>query len=309
MKLGLGQSYEEVEYLPRKIRAYIDLTKPASSVGVGLGYLIVSLFYFVYTGEPVEVFTVLYVSLTMFLAHSASQALNMSEDAEMDAATPHKQNRPIPSGVVSVEEARAIAFLLAAFALGRGFMVNWRFGVFVSVLLFMGIFYSLEPLRMKESLFSIPWQAVSRGLFVFPAVWAAYGDPLAVEAWVLGLFLFFYVLGFQNSADIVDREVDEEFGVRTWVVEFGVENTVYIALACTGAMMMVIGTAVFYGLLPPRLLILVAIIPFCLYMIWLMWYKPHEISEITSNHPAWLYFYMGLVATVSMPLVVEVMHG
>lgn len=306
MKLGLGEPYDKVEYLPEKIRAYIDLTKPASSVGVGLGYFIASLFYFAYAGEPIELFTIVYVSLTMFLAHSASQALNMSEDAEMDSHTPHKQNRPIPSGVVNVDEARALATILAVFALGRGFMVNWSFGTFVALLLFMGIFYSLDPLRVKETILCIPWQAISRGLFLFPAVWAAYGNPWAPEAWALGFFLFLYVLAFQNSADIVDREVDERFNIKTWVVVHGVRRVVKFALILTVLMAAWVISMVYLSILPIRILWVLGVIPFCLYMIWQMWEYPYKVSGKTGNHVAWLYFYTGLVLIIFIPLAVEV---
>lgn len=308
MKLGLGEPYEKVQYLPVKVRAYIDLTKPASSVGVGLGYFIASIFYFVYSSSSIEWFTVAYVSVTMFLAHSASQALNMSEDAHMDSVTPHKQNRPIPSGVVSVDEARALATILASFALGRGFMVNWRFGVFVSVLLFMGIFYSLGPLRVKETLLTIPWQAVSRGLLVFPTVWAAYGNPLVIDAWVLGVFLFLYVLAFQNTADIVDEEVDKEFGIRTWVSEFGLSRVIDISGVCIILMIVSLVIFVSVGALPYRMMWLLLIVPFCLVMIYYMSHYPKSVSKTTGNHPSWLWYYAGLVAIITIPLIVEVAY-
>jgi len=314
MKLGLGQSYDSVEYLPRKIRAYIDLTKPASSVGVGGGYLVASLFYFAYAnggGNIVEtqqqLFSIIYVSLTMFLAHSASQALNMAEDAEMDRSTPHKQNRPIPSGVVSEEEARSLAWILSAFALGRAFMVNWRFGVFVTVLLFMGIFYNLAPIRAKARIISIPWQAVARGLLVFPTVWAAYGDPFAVEAWALGVFLFFYVLAFQNSADIIDRHVDEEYGIKTFIVVFGVGTTITIASVSVAMMILTLSVSIVTGILPVRLGWLMVVIPPCLYMLYKMGTRPYEVSETTGNHPVWLWYYGGLVTIITVPLLIEVL--
>jgi 4-hydroxybenzoate polyprenyltransferase len=226
-----------------------------------------SVFYFSYVGGRGSISglvpklsSMLYVSLTMFLAHSASQAMNMSEDADMDRATEHKQNRPIPSGAVEEEEARALSWVLMLISLAFAYLLNWKFGAFTTVLIFMGIFYNLDPIRAKERIISIPWQAVSRGLFLFPAVWAAYGNPFAIEAWVLGLFLFFYVLGFQNSADIIDRHVDAEHGIRTFVVEFGVRNTVIIALGCTLMMAAVIIGAVSYSILPPRLTFMLSIL-------------------------------------------------
>lgn len=311
MKLGLGQPYDRVEYLPTKIRAYIDLTKPASSVGVAGGYLLASVFYFVYTGGGLfaiqgNISPIIYVSLTMFLSHSASQAMNMAEDAHMDRVTPHKKNRPIPSGVVTEEEARALSWVLVFISFMFAYLLNWRFGVFVTILIFMGIFYNLEPLRIKESIFGIPWQAVSRGLLTFPAVWAAFGDPFNITAWSLGVFLFLYVLGFQNSADIIDREVDKEYGIKTWVVVFGPRSASFISYICTLLMVVWLGVSVWSGLLSYRFVYLLLIIPFCLWMIYQMYINPSKVSEMTGNHPAWLWYYVGMVVLVSIPLGVEI---
>ena len=277
-----------------------------------------SLFYFLYTGQtetllpgsqlvPPTLRTIVYACVTAGLAHGASQALNMAEDAEMDRQTPHKQDRPIPSGVITVEEARSITWVLSFLALGRGFMINWRFGAMTAGLLGMGIFYNLDPVRAKERIIGIPWQAVSRGFFMFPMVWAAYGDLSSPIPWILGLFLFFYVLGFQNTADIIDRHTDAEFGISTWVVEYGVSSVVKIATACTGLMMITVGVGVATGVLDSVFLSLLGIVPFCLVMIFYMQEYPHSVSEKTGNHPAWLHYYIGMVLTVALPLVGELL--
>lgn len=309
MKLGLGHSYDRVQVLSKKSRAYIDLTKPASSVGVAMGLFISSLFYFYYYGIEGQIIsnlsTILAVSGSVFLAHSASQAMNMAEDAEMDRNTPHKQNRPIPAGIVSEEEARAVAWVGSGWALSVAFLVSWQYGVLVGLLLFFGIFYNLDPIRAKERIISIPWQAASRGLLSFPAVWVAYGDVWQVEPWILGLFMFFYVLGFQNSADIIDAPIDKEYGISTFVVEYGLRRTLDIALLSMSAMALIIPLAVVSDVIPQRFLFILGILPFCFVMLYYMWAKPQEVSDLTGNHPAWLWFYIGMVMAVSIPLTVE----
>ena len=308
MKLGLGHSYDKVRFLNRKSRGYIDLTKPASSVAVAVGYLLASLFYYYYYGIESQILTdlniILAVSLSIFLAHSASQSMNMAEDAEMDRETPHKQNRPIPAGIVTEDEARAVAWLGSGWALSLAFVVSWQFGIMVATLLFFGIFYNLDPIRAKERIISIPWQAASRGLLSFPAVWVAYGDIWAWEPWVLGVFMFFYVMGFQNSADIIDAPVDAEYGIRTFVVEFGVNGTMRIAAMCTGAMLVVLGFSVTAGLVPEGFIWMLLIIPFCIVMLYYMWSRPYQVSSLTGNHPSWLWFYIGVVLCVAIPLAV-----
>jgi 4-hydroxybenzoate polyprenyltransferase len=309
VKWGLGQSYDRV-VVSKKLRAYADVMKPASTLGVMGLYFLSSLFFFFYVGNPSGITThlgdIVLVCLTVASAHGASQAMNMAEDADMDRETPHKQNRPIPSGVITEEEARSVSWLCSGFALGASYVVSTDYGIIMSILVFFGIFYNLNPIRAKERIISIPWQAVSRGLLSFPAVWAAYGDWQSPFAWMMGLIMFFYVMGFQNSADIIDREVDAKYGISTFVVEFGVKKTVQIAVVCLGVMMLLIGGGVLAGVLPTTMLSLLLIVPLCFWMLYIMWERPFTVSDTTGNHPAWLWFYAGMVTAIVGPLVTEV---
>lgn len=306
MKWGLGQSYDRV-LVNKRLRAYIDITKPASTVGVAGAYFVASLLYFFYVGEPHlipdKLGTIFVVVATIGLAHGASQAMNMAEDAEMDRQTEHKQNRPIPSGVIEEEDARSVSWLSAGLALGLSFTVSNVYGAFMMVLIFFGIFYNLDPIRAKERIISIPWQAASRGLLSFPAVWAAYGNPFDPVAWILGAFMFFYVLGFQNSADIIDRHVDREHGIRTFVVEWGVKGTSIIALSAMLMMVAVVLGGYTYGIIPAEMMWILGVVPLCVVMLYHMRFNPHKVSEATGNHPAWLWFYGGMILTVVLPLL------
>lgn len=313
MKLGLGESYDEVDVLPVKFRAWLDLTKPASTLGIMGAAFLASVFYFYYTGQAAligERFSdIVFVIVTVGFAHGASQTMNMAEDAHIDKETEHKQDRPIPSGVVTEEEARTLAWFLILAALGRAYLTNNTFGIFMTITIVLGVFYNLEPIRAKERIISIPWQAVSRGLLMFPVIWAAYGDPLQPTPWVLGLFMFFYVLGFQNSADIIDRHVDREHGIKTFVVVFGVRRTVTIAAGCTLLMMASLLLGVSAQILSPKFYSMGLIIPFCLLMLKSMWFSPHRISQKTGNHPAWLWYYVGMVLCVAIPLSIEIVSS
>lgn len=309
-KLGLGESYDDVLFLPEKTRAYLDLTKPASTIGVAGGFFIASILYFFLTGNPEGVLAhnteIILASIAAAFSHGASQAMNMAEDAHIDRQTEHKQNRPIPSGVVTEEEARTVSWLMSAQAIIVGYLVNVRYGSLVVIMLAMGIFYNLNPIRAKERIICIPWQAVTRGLLLIPAVWAAYGNIWSPLPWAFGLFMFFYVFGFQNSADIIDRHVDAEFGIKTFVVEFGIDRVLQIAAGCVG--LMIANVLLFYewGVYPWSMLSLLGIVPFCVVVLWSMHKHRDIVSEQTGNHPAWLFFYLGMLATVSLPLVTEV---
>jgi 4-hydroxybenzoate polyprenyltransferase len=311
VKRGLGDPYDKVKYLPVKVRGYIDLTKPASSIAVGMGYLLASFLFYYHNGVEGQLLqdmgTIVVVSLSIFLLHSASQALNMAEDAEMDRETPHKQDRPIPSGVVTEDEARTVTWFCSGWGISLAFTVNVPFGIFAMILLFFGIFYNLDPIRAKERIISIPWQAVSRGLFSFPAVWTAYGDPFDPLPWVLGTFMFFYSLGFQNTADFADRELDAKYGIKTFVVEYGIDGTMRIATLSTLFMIITLCVGLVSGLLPIVYSSLFLIIPFCVVMLYYMNEYRDSISVVGSNHICWSLYYVGMVLCVLVPLSSEAM--
>ena len=307
VKRGLGDEYDDVSILPVKARAYLDLTKPASSIGVAGAFFLASLFYFEYTGSVIvgNLRDIIFASVTIALAHSASQALNMAEDSEMDAQTPHKQDRPIPAGIVTTEEARTLAWFLILAAIGRAYLTRGMFGIFITVLVVFGIFYNLNPIRAKERVISIPWQATSRGLLLFPAVWSAYGDPFTPLPWVFGVFMFWYVLSYQNSADIADREVDAEYNINTFIVLFGIKRTGYIATVGTLLMIVTILLAVYLSLVPGYFIWLLAVLPLCVTMLYYMIVKHEEVSDATGNSPAWLVYYAGFILITSIPVSIE----
>lgn len=309
MKYGLGESYDEVNVLPTKVRAWLDLTKPASTLGIMFAVVAASVFYIEYTGDVVSIRDIIAVAIVSAASHGASQAMNMAEDAHMDAEAEHKKNRPIPSGAATKEEARAIAWILMFVAISWAYLIEVMFGVFISFLAFLGVFYNLDPIRAKERIISIPWQAVSRGLFFFPTVWAGYGNPWSTDAWILGVFMFFYVFGFQNTADIIDRKVDEAHGISTFVVEFGIQRTNMIAAGSMFAMISVILTSVSLGWLPERMVAMLLIIPFCMVMLYHMAFNSQRVSGKTGNHPAWLWFYIGMVLSVAIPMAVELLYA
>lgn len=306
MKLGIGHSYDRV-VISKKLRAYVDLTKPASSIGVMLAIPFTAILFgelyhssgvgFIYENWQ----AVLYASVTMFLLHGGSQAMNMSEDAHIDKTTDHKENRPIPSGIISEEEARSIAWIMIMAAVGRAFITSISFGVFALVLAFFGVFYNLEPLRTKKYLWvNLGWQAASRGLLLYPAAFAAFGDPLNHIAWGMGVVGFFLVLSMQNTADFSDVAMDEAFDIRTPAVHYGLEKLTFI-MAGIAAMMFAVFTLLMYvEILPFFWSIYLLAIPIT-WSLWSLYTEPGDIPDLAENHASWYVFYFCLAGLYMLP--------
>jgi len=308
VKIGLGNSYDRT-IVPKKIRAYVDLTKPASSIGVMLTIPFAAVFYgeLYHTGglqfAVSNWVTILYASVTMFLLHGGSQSLNMSEDADIDMETDHKQNRPIPSGVVSEEEARSLAWILIFVGVARAFTITRQFGVICVILAFFGVFYNLEPIRAKKHLwFNLSWQAASRGLFLYPATFAVWGAGYNKIAWTMGIVAFMLVLAMQNTADFADVDIDEEYDIITPAVHYGLDNLTLIMAGITLVMFGFISLSNSVGILPNLWSLYLLAIPIAWSLIYL-WIYPDDISNISGNSPTWYVFYVSLASLYMLPAI------
>lgn len=308
MKFGIGHSYDRV-LISKKLRAYLDLTKPASSVGVMLAIPFTAiLFGELYHSSGVSYVasnwdSVLYASVTMFLLHGGSQAMNMAEDAHIDKQTDHKGNRPIPAGVISEEEARSIAWILIMAAVGRAFITSTYFGVFTIVLAFFGVFYNLEPIRSKKYLWvNLSWQAASRGLLLYPAAFAAFGDPLNPIAWAMGVVGFFLVLSMQNTADFSDVEMDKAFDITTPAVHYGLESLTYIMLGIVLIMFSILTMFIHFNVIPNFWSIYILAIPI-MWSLWSLYNEPGDIPDLAENHMSWYVFYFCLAGLYIFPAI------
>lgn len=306
VKKGLGDSYDNV-IIPRKIRAYGDIMKPASSIGVMLtvpfsAILYGELYHTSGVGFVADNWTtVLYASVTMLLIHGASQALNMAEDAYIDKQTPHKQNRPIPSGVISEEEARSLAWIFMFVGVSRAFTISSQFGIFAVVLAFFGIFYNLDPIRAKKRLWvNLGWQAASRGLLLYPATFAVWGRGLDVYAWSMGVAAFVLVLAYQNTADFVDAEIDAEYGIITPAVHHGLDSLVLIMAGLTVIFYAFITFAQAVDIMPEFWSLYLLAIPMG-WSLWSLWNEPTDISNLSGNHFSWFVFYFSLACMYILP--------
>lgn len=308
VKLGLGDSYDKT-VVPQKIRAYADLTKPASSIGVMLAIPFSAIFYGeLYHTGGVEFMlerwtTVLYASVTLFLLHGGSQSLNMSEDAHIDKQSEHKQNRPIPSGVVSEEEARSLAWIFISVGVARAFTINNVFGIFALLLGFNGVFYNLNPIRAKEILWlNVAWQAASRGLLLYPATFAVWGDPLNPIAWSMGVLAFLLVLSMQQTADYNDSKVDARFNIITPAVYHEFKNLVLIMAGIILIMFSLMAIMISKAIIPNLWMLYLLIIPIFWSLAYL-WRTPEGISGISGQSPTWYVYYICLASMYMLPAI------
>lgn len=223
--------------------------------------------------------TAIYVGITLAAVQAAGQVTNQYADSELDKIA--KPYRAVPRGAVSKDEAMGIAWLLAIFAVGRGFLVGTEFGLIVLALIFFAVFYSLSPLspRKINPFLNIAWVSFSRGFLPVIAVFSIYGD--ITHAWVYAVFAFLLCLAYQGSKDIPDIEADRNFNIKTIPNTYGVKGFTKYAAAIS--MVMYIYAFQF-------LQIMLLLVP----LTFMFFEGLEKENERLENTRAWLWFYMSL---------------
>lgn len=249
------ESWDKAMYMPKKLRGFIDLIRPftllAPLIGGFCGGLMgwVSVqndprpplpFLFINEHFPFLQYHPGFLQLfigagTLIMLNAASNALNAVYDVEIDKI--NKPYRPIPSGIVTKDEARTVAWILYPLVLFRAMLLDREpgtsgfFGLFVLLIMLITIAYSTRPLRLKKRLWiSNITIAFARGLLGFVAAWSIFGDPFeSAVPWLIGGVMMTFLIGAITSKDFTDMKGDRIHGVRTLPVVYGVRKSAIIS--------------------------------------------------------------------------------
>lgn len=235
--------------------------------------------------------TAIYVGLTLAFSQAAGQCLNQYADLEIDRLV--KPYRPLPSGLVTREEALGAAWLLVIFAVGRGFTISMFFGLVVLALIFFAVFYSLAPLspRKVHPLLNVGWMAVSRGFLPMFAVFSVYGD--VHSAWRYSILAFLWVMGFQATKDVADVDADRKFEIKTVPNTYGLRGLVTLMMACT---VLYILSAFWF-----RLHLMLLVVPLGI----LAAVTTERQTALIENNIAWGCMYVGLSLQYLLMFLIE----
>jgi geranylgeranylglycerol-phosphate geranylgeranyltransferase len=227
MKFTVKQSYDKVEYLPVKIRGVADLLRPFT-IGVAfLSGIFIAIGVLKYYNLPLHFYwkEAIYAGSVFAFVTGASNALNQYTDLAEDKVS--KSYRPIPQGIVTPHEAHTIAYLLYFAGLVRAFILSPSFGIFVTIIALITIFYSLEPVRLKKRFMINNYSlAVARGYLPVIALWSVWGDLSNSLPHYFGIALVLYLIGATTTKDFHDIRGDSEQGIKTLPTTIGHGPTV-----------------------------------------------------------------------------------
>ncbi|MGH9919413.1 MAG: UbiA family prenyltransferase, partial [Nitrososphaerales archaeon] len=167
--------------------------------------------------------------LMLVMMQGGGQSLNQSNSKEVELDRLNgKTYRPTVSGILSVREARTIAYG----CLGTGALLGLAIGVWWLGLAMAStaILYTQEPFYLKRFFpFNLLVQAAGRGFLpLFTLGYISGHDTLP-----LATFFFVWVFALQSTKDFGDAMGDKAFGVRTLPVMLGKTRAKYVMLGIT----------------------------------------------------------------------------
>ncbi len=183
-------------------------------------------------------------------------------DREIDGV--NRPNRPIPSGTVTLTEAKLFVIIYAVSGLASAAKASKECLVIAFVAAVILFFYAAIGKRMLV-ISNLTVAFVSALAFVYPAGIRSDWSVDEMRFAVLGaLFAFLFHLGREIIKDIEDLRGDSRLGSRTMPIAYGVSGAKFagVSIFCILAISMV-AAYIFYGLSTHYLLaaILLTILP------------------------------------------------
>jgi 4-hydroxybenzoate polyprenyltransferase len=243
------ESWDKAMIMPKKLRGIIDLMRPFTLLAPLIGGICIGLMGWA-SKYPFPEFDLPFVyfnhqfpflqyhngfleliigASTLAMLNAASNSLNAAYDSKIDKI--NKPYRPIPSGIVTRDEARTVAWILYLVVLFRAVLINRTYGFFILAIMLITIAYSTPPLRLKKRLWISNLSiAFARGMLGFVAAWSIFGDPFNnITPWIIGGVMMIFLIGAITSKDFTDMKGDKKYGMRTLPLVYGVKKSAIIS--------------------------------------------------------------------------------
>ncbi|MEP7147067.1 MAG: UbiA family prenyltransferase [bacterium] len=139
----------------KKLSPYISIARPDhwfKNVFMLPGFLLA----FLFSGQSFNAdifFTILLGIFATCLIASANYTINEILDAPFDKNHPVKKNRPVPAGLIKIKLGYLQYFLIALGGLILSYNINFYFFLSNLLLLVMGLFYNVPPVRTKDVIY------------------------------------------------------------------------------------------------------------------------------------------------------------
>jgi protoheme IX farnesyltransferase len=171
------------------MKTIISDFKELTKVGLSLSVVFSSVAGYLLAVETVHFFTLFLLALGGFLMVAASNAFNQIIEIDTDALMKRTQNRPLPTGRMSVNVALTIAILFTVLGISILYSINPTAALFgaISIFLYTCVYTPLKPVTpLTVFVGAIP------GAIPFMLGWVAATNNLGIEAGFLFMIQFFW---------------------------------------------------------------------------------------------------------------------
>lgn len=211
----------------KKIAAYISLMKPLNSSKTTLYYGFCSFIGSLLAASwSIPIWSSLTVAIAMTLSAFAIYALNDISDIKIDAINAF--NRPLPSGQVSIREAKILTAVLFTASFLVAYSVNLLAFLFTLSFAFLGIAYSMRPLRLKDGVFGDACWGAGIAVTVLGGASVA---AITTSSVVAASTLAFLTAGCGFTKDLKDIEGDKAMNVHTLPIILGERRSIMVMTA------------------------------------------------------------------------------
>lgn len=273
--------------MKNKFRGIFELLRPFTLLAPIIVSSSVMFASLVYSGKAdisliTIVLTIIPASICFALLNGASNALNQSTDIEEDNIS--KPYRPLPQGNFTIKQTRFISFILYIFAIFLSLTINITFCLFILLIAFFSITYSLPPRMKKFLLFNQIWVAIPRGFLGILGSWSVFGDPFQKLPLAIGCIAAIFLFGGTSTKDLLDAEADKKAGTKTLVNIFGIKKTALISLIFMATAFLLIIPLILLNIIELYLFPLTILIGFCFLIYFLMIHnRKNARGENTSS--------------------------
>lgn len=173
------------------MQSIISDLKQLAKVGLSLSVVFSSIAGYLLAVETVSYFTLFLLGLGGFFMVGASNAFNQIIEKDTDAIMKRTQNRPLPTGRMSVNVALTIAVLFTIFGLAILYSINPKSALFgaISIFLYTCVYTPLKSVTpLTVFVGAIP------GAIPFMLGWVAATNNFGIEAGFLFMIQFFLAI-------------------------------------------------------------------------------------------------------------------
>jgi protoheme IX farnesyltransferase len=171
------------------MQAIISDFKQLTKVGLSLSVVFSSVAGYLLAVDVVSYSTLFFLAIGGFFMVGASNAFNQIIEKDTDAIMKRTQNRPLPTGRMSVNVALTIAILFTILGLYILYSINPKTALFgaISIFLYTSVYTPLKPVTpLSVFVGAIP------GAIPFMLGWVAATNHFGLEAGFLFMIQFFW---------------------------------------------------------------------------------------------------------------------